>query len=58
MLTGLTKGGGEVGKMLTWTDKGGRGYTMKYSMSPREIPRAKPKGFPKGSGYIKFYIPT
>ena len=25
------------------------GYTMKYSMSPREIPRAKPERFPEGS---------
>ena len=24
---------------------------MKYSLSPREIPRAKPKGFPEGSGH-------
>ena len=22
---------------------------VKYSLSPKEIPRAKPKGFPKGS---------
>ena len=25
---------------------------LKYSLSPREIPRAKLKGFPKGLGYI------
>ena len=25
---------------------------MKYSLSPREIPRASPSGFPSGSGYI------
>ena len=31
---------------------------MKYSLSPREIPRAEPKGFPEGSGYISPYIPT
>ena len=31
---------------------------MKYSLSPREIPRAEPKGFPEGSGYISQYIPT
>ena len=31
---------------------------MKYSMSPREIPRAKPKGFPEGLGYISLYILT
>ena len=31
---------------------------MKYSLSPREIPRAKPEGFPKGTGYISSYILT
>ena len=31
---------------------------MKYSLSPREIPRAKPKEFPKGSGYISSYNPN
>ena len=31
---------------------------MKYSLSPRKIPRAKPEGFPEGSGYISPYIPT
>ena len=31
---------------------------MKYSLSPREIPRAKPEGYPEGSGYISLYIPT
>ena len=30
---------------------------MKYSLSPREIPRAPPSGFPSGSGYISQYIP-
>ena len=28
---------------------------MKYSLSPREIPRAKPKRFPKGSDYTIVY---
>ena len=31
---------------------------MKYSLSPREIPRAKPEGFLKGSGYISSYFLT
>ena len=31
---------------------------MKYSLSPREIPRPKPKGLPDGLGYISSYIPT
>ena len=31
---------------------------MKYSLSPREVPRAKAKGFHKVSGYISSYIPT
>ena len=31
---------------------------MKYSLSPREIPKAEPERFPKGSGYISQYIPT
>ena len=31
---------------------------MKYSLSPREIPRAKPEGFLEGSNYISSYIPT
>ena len=35
-----------------------RGNTVKYSLSPREIPRGEPKGFPEGSGYISPYIPT
>ena len=35
-----------------------RRYTVKYSLSSREIPRAKPKGFSEGSGYISQYIPT
>ena len=33
------------------------GYTVKYSLSPREIPWAPPSGFPSGSGYISLYIP-
>ena len=33
------------------------GYTVKYSLSPREIPRAPPSGFPVCSGYISPYIP-
>ena len=40
---------------VLWLEEG---YTMKYSLSLREIPRAKPKGFPKGSGYISTYFPT
>ena len=31
---------------------------MKYSMSPRENPRAKPEGFHEGSGYISSYFLT
>ena len=31
---------------------------MKYSLSPREIPRAKPEEFPKGSSYISLYFRT
>ena len=31
---------------------------MKYSLSPRKIPRANCEGFPDGSGYISSYIPT
>ena len=32
---------------------------MKYSLSPREIPRAKPEGFLEGlSGYISLYFLT
>ena len=34
------------------------GYTIKYSLSQREIQRAKPEGFSQGSGYISSYIPT
>ena len=26
-----------------------KGYTVKYNLSTREIPRALPEGFPKGS---------
>ena len=33
------------------------GYTVKYRLSPCEIPRAPPSGFPSGSGYISQYIP-
>ena len=31
---------------------------MKYSLSPKEIPRAEPEGFPEGSGNISMYTPT
>ena len=34
------------------------GYTVKYSLSPQEIPWAFPSWFPSGSGYISPYIPT
>ena len=34
------------------------GFTVKYSLSPREIPRLPPWGFPSCSGYISPYIPT
>ena len=40
---------------VLWREEG---YTVKYSRSPKEIPRAKPKGFPESSGYILAYIPT
>ena len=30
---------------------------MKYSLSPREIPRGKPKGFPEGSGIFCIVFP-
>ena len=33
------------------------GYTVKYSLSPQEIPWAPPSGFPSCSGYISPYIP-
>ena len=33
------------------------GYTVKYSLSPQEIPRAPPSVFPACSGYISWYIP-
>ena len=33
------------------------GYTVKYSLSPQEIPWATPSGFPSCSGYISPYIP-
>ena len=32
-------------------------YTMKYSLSPWEIPQASPPGFPSVSSYILSYIP-
>ena len=32
------------------------GYTVKYSMSPREMCPAPPSGFPLCSGYISPYI--
>ena len=31
---------------------------MKYSLSPREIPRAKPEAFLKSTGYISLYFLT
>ena len=31
---------------------------MKYSLSPKDIPRAKAERFSEGSGYISRYIPT
>ena len=34
------------------------GYTVKYSLNTREIPRAEPEGFLEGSGNISLYIPT
>ena len=40
---------------VLWQEEG---YTVKYSLSTWEIPRAEPEGFPKGSGYISPYIPT
>ena len=40
---------------VLWREEG---YTVKYSLTPREIPMAEPKGFPEGSGYISPYIPT
>ena len=33
------------------------GYTMKYCLSPQEIPRAPPLGFHSGSGNISSYTP-
>ena len=33
------------------------GYTVKYSLSPWEIPQTPPSGFPSCSGYISPYIP-
>ena len=33
-------------------------YTVKYSLSQRELLRAKPEGLPKGSGNISLYNPT
>ena len=40
---------------LLWREEG---YTIKYSLSQREILRATPKRFPGGSGYISLYIAT
>ena len=40
---------------VLWREEG---YTVKYTLSTREIPRAEPEGFPEGSGYISPYIPT
>ena len=31
---------------------------VKYSLSPRKIPRVEPEGLSKGSGYISTYILT
>ena len=31
---------------------------MKYSLRPREMPRAKAEGFPDGSGYISSFFLT
>ena len=33
------------------------GYTVKYSLSPRKIPRSPLSGFPMCSGYISLFIP-
>ena len=40
---------------VLWREEG---YTVKYSLSKREIPRAEPEQFPEGSVYISPYIPT
>ena len=40
---------------VLWRDKG---FTVKYSLSTREIPRAEPGGCPGASGYISPYIQT
>ena len=40
---------------VLWREEG---YTMKYSLSPREIPRPKAEGFPEGSGYISLSFLT
>ena len=40
---------------ILWQEEG---YTVKYGLSTREIPRAEPKGFLEGSGYISQYILT
>ena len=37
---------------------GEEGYTMNYSLSPREIPRPKPEGFPEGPDYISLCFLT
>ena len=38
---------------VLWREEG---YTMKYNLSLREIPKAKPEGFPEGWGYIFYRI--
>ena len=40
---------------VLWREEG---YTVKYSLIPRELLRAEPKGFFEGSGYFSQYIPT
>ena len=40
---------------VLWREEG---YTLKYCLSPKEIPRAPPSGFPSGSGNISLYTPT
>ena len=40
---------------VLWREEG---YTVKYSLTLRKIPRADAKGFPEGSGYISQHIPN
>ena len=40
---------------VLWREEG---FTMKYCLSPREIPRTDSEGFPKGSGNISLYTQT